>query len=178
MSNQTITYRFRFSFAQFFIAPLFDPCSTDRELEAVNSEYEGNVSKDSWRFLQLDRSTSDPSHPFSRFSIGNTESLRTTPKALNIDVREVLLNFHRQHYSANRMSLAVLGNRKMKFQILFKDVQMFITRGFPFRLETLDELQAMVLKSFTEVHNKNLPKVIYQADPYGQEKQVISFLVV
>ena len=100
-----------FSFAQFFISPLFDASSTDRELEAVNSEYEGNVSKDAWRISQLEKSTSNPDHPYSRFSIGNTESLRTVPKQRGIDIRQVLLDFHRDHYSSNRMSLAVLGNR-------------------------------------------------------------------
>ncbi|CAF3842357.1 unnamed protein product [Rotaria sp. Silwood1] len=33
-------------FAQFFISPLLAASSTDRELEAVNSEYEGNLFKD------------------------------------------------------------------------------------------------------------------------------------
>ena len=102
---------FRFSFSQFFIAPLFAASSTDRELEAVNSEFEGNLSKDPWRISQLEKSTSDPQHPYSTFAIGNTESLRTTPKERGTDIREILLNFHKAEYSSNRMSLAVLGNR-------------------------------------------------------------------
>ncbi len=100
-----------FSFAQFFISPLFAVSSTDRELEAVNSEYEGNVCKDPWRISQLEKSTSDPQHPYSKFSIGNTESLRTIPKQHGIDIRQVLLDFHKAEYSSNRMSLAVLSNR-------------------------------------------------------------------
>lgn len=140
-------------FAQFFISPLFSAASTDRELQAVNSEFEGNVSKDPWRLLQLDKATSDPSHPYSRFSIGNTESLRNNPKALNIDIREVLLNFHREHYSANRMSLAILGN------------------------QTLDELQSLALKSFSQVQNKKLPKTVYPADPYSSQRKTICYVV-
>jgi hypothetical protein len=100
-----------FSFAQFFLSPLFAASSTDRELEAVNSEYEGNLFKDVWRISQLEKSTSDPQHPYSGFSIGNSESLRTTPKQRGIDIRQVLLDFHKAEYSSNRMSLAVLGNR-------------------------------------------------------------------
>lgn len=90
---------------------MFSPSSTDRELEAVNSEYEGNVSKDAWRLSQLEKSTSDPGHPYSYFAIGNTETLRTNPKKLGIDIRQVLLDFHKAEYSSNRMSLAVLSNR-------------------------------------------------------------------
>ncbi len=107
-----------FSFAQFFISPLFAASSTDRELEAVNSEYEGNLFKDPWRISQLEKSTSDPQHPYSGFSIGNSESLRTTPKQLGIDIRQVLLDFHKVEYSSNRMSLAVLSNR-MYFVLFF-----------------------------------------------------------
>ncbi|CAF5141886.1 unnamed protein product [Rotaria sp. Silwood1] len=98
-------------FGQFFISPLFAASSTDRELEAVNSEYEGNLFKDVRRITQLEKSTSDSEHPYSEFSSGNTESLRPTPKQRGIDIREVLLDFYKAQYSSNRMSLAVLGNR-------------------------------------------------------------------
>ncbi len=77
----------------------------------MNSEYEGNLFKDSWRISQLEKSTSDSQHPYSGFAIGNTESLRTTPKQRGVDIRQVLLDFHQAEYSSNRMSLAVLGNR-------------------------------------------------------------------
>ncbi|CAF4162763.1 unnamed protein product, partial [Adineta steineri] len=95
-------------FAQFFISPLFSASSIDREIEAVNSEYEGDLSEDVWRVLQLEKSTSDPQHPYSEFAIGNSESLRTTPKQRGIDIRQVLLDFYTAEYSSNRMSLAVL----------------------------------------------------------------------
>lgn len=134
-------------FAQFFISPLFAVSSTDRELEAVNSEFEGNLFKDAWRISQLEKSTSDPKHPYSGFSIGNTESLRTTPKQAGIDIRQVLLDFHKAQYSANRMSLAVLGN------------------------QSLDELQSLVIKSFRDVTNKKLPIVQYPPDPYSETKR-------
>ncbi|CAF0885381.1 unnamed protein product [Adineta steineri] len=141
-------------FAQFFISPLFSASSTDRELEAVNSEYEGYLSKDVWRISQLERSTSDPQHPYSGFDVGNTETLRTTPKQRGIDIRQVLLNFHKTEYSSNRMSLAVLGN------------------------QSLDELQSLVMKSFNDVPNKKLEQVKYPADPYGEsQRKTICYVV-
>ncbi|UJR37824.1 hypothetical protein I4U23_030514 [Adineta vaga] len=141
-------------FAQFFISPLFAASSTDRELEAVNSEYEGNLSKDVWRISQLEKSTSDPAHPYSGFAIGNTESLRTTPKQRGIDIRQVLLDFHNAQYSSNRMSLAVVSN------------------------QSLDELQSLVIKSFKDVPNKKLEKPKYAADPYGETKRKTILYVV
>ncbi|CAF2145915.1 unnamed protein product [Rotaria magnacalcarata] len=141
-------------FAQFFIAPLFAASSTDRELEAVNSEFEGNLSKDAWRLSQLEKSTSDPDHPYSGFSIGNTETLRVTPKQCGIDIREVLLDFHKAEYSSNRMSLAVLGN------------------------QSLDELQSLVVKIFKDVPNKKLKKKQYACDPYGEiNRKTICYIV-
>ncbi|CAF3688299.1 unnamed protein product [Rotaria sp. Silwood1] len=134
-------------FAQFFISPLFAASSIDRELEAVNSEYEANLFKDTWRISQLEKSTSDPKHPYSGFSIGNTESLRIIPKQRGIDIRQVLLDFHKTEYSSNRMSLAVLGN------------------------QSLDELQSLVIKSFKEVQNKKLKKPKYPSDPYDESKR-------
>ncbi|CAF4192863.1 unnamed protein product [Rotaria sordida] len=134
-------------FAQFFISPLFVTSSIDRELEAVNSEYETNLFKDTWRISQLEKSTSDPKHPYSGFSIGNRESLRIIPKQRGIDIRQVLLDFHKTEYSSNRMSLAVLGN------------------------QSLDELQSLVVKSFKEVQNKELKKPKYPSDPYGESKR-------
>ncbi|CAF3843640.1 unnamed protein product [Rotaria sp. Silwood1] len=100
-------------FAQFFISPLFAASSTDRELEAVNSEYEGNLFKDVRRITELEKSTSDSEHPYSDFPSGNTESLRTTHKQRGIGIREVLLDFYKAQYSLNRMSLAVIGNRML-----------------------------------------------------------------
>lgn len=102
---------FSFSFAQFFISPLFDPSSIDREVEAVNSEYEGYLFQDEWRAFQLEKSTSDPQHPYSKFNVGSTESLKTTPQQRGIHIRQALLDFYHTEYSSNRMSLAVLGNR-------------------------------------------------------------------
>ncbi|CAF4219328.1 unnamed protein product, partial [Rotaria sordida] len=95
-------------FAQFFISPLFAASSIDRELEAVNSEYEANLFKDTWRISQLEKSTSDPKYPYSGFSIGNRESLRIIPKQRGIDIRQALLDFHKTEYSSNRMSLATI----------------------------------------------------------------------
>uniref|UniRef100_A0A1B0G8M2 Peptidase M16 N-terminal domain-containing protein n=1 Tax=Glossina morsitans morsitans TaxID=37546 RepID=A0A1B0G8M2_GLOMM len=36
-------------FAQFFIAPLFTPSATEREINAVNSEHQKKLSNDVWR---------------------------------------------------------------------------------------------------------------------------------
>ena len=62
-------------FAHFFIDPSFDSSAIELEINAVNSEYQINVSNDNWKIENLLKLFSDPSHPASRFSMGNSQSL-------------------------------------------------------------------------------------------------------
>jgi insulysin len=120
-------------FAQFFIEPLFLPNTLDRELKAVDSENKKNLQNDTWRLHQLEKSLSNPNHPFCHFGTGNFEVLKTLPEARGINVRDKFIEFHAKHYSANRMKLAVLGR------------------------EPLDVLQKWVVELFSPVANKKLP---------------------
>lgn len=95
-------------FAQFFLSPLFNESGVDREMQAVDSEHKKNLQNDSWRLHQLDRSLTDPSHPWSKFGTGSLETLKKEDK----DIRKVLMDFHAKYYSANLMKLVVLGKRE------------------------------------------------------------------
>ncbi|KAM5441709.1 metalloprotease [Microsporum ferrugineum] len=121
-------------FAQFFIAPLFLPSTLDRELQAVDSENKKNLQSDPWRMLQLNKSLSNPKHPYHNFSTGNLKTLRDDPQERGLDVRSEFMKFHEKHYSANRMKLVVLGR------------------------EPLDELEGWVAELFADVKNKDLPQ--------------------
>lgn len=96
-------------FSQFFLNPLFTESATELEVNAVNSEHEKNIANDVWRADQLEKSSADPNHPYSKFGSGNRATLDVEPKAKGIDVREALLKFHNSWYSANIMALCVLG---------------------------------------------------------------------
>ena len=121
-------------FAQFFIAPLFLSSTLDRELKAVDSENKKNLQSDNWRLSQLNKSLSNPKHPYHHFSTGNLQTLRDEPRKRGVEIREEFINFHDQHYSANRMKLVVLGR------------------------ESLDELEELVANLFAGVRNKDLPQ--------------------
>ncbi|OAA58393.1 a-pheromone processing metallopeptidase ste23 [Niveomyces insectorum RCEF 264] len=120
-------------FAQFFIEPLFLASTVDRELHAVDSENKKNLQNDQWRIHQLEKSLTNPKHPFCHFSTGNLEVLKVEPEARGINVREKFMEFHDKYYSANQMKLVVLGR------------------------EPLDVLQDWVSELFSGVPNKNLP---------------------
>ena len=63
--------------AQFFIAPLLLKSGVDRELNAIESEYQLNKQSDHVRLQQLWSGTSgNPHHPFSQFQWGNIKSLK------------------------------------------------------------------------------------------------------
>lgn len=54
--------------SRFFIDPLFDAGSVDRELHAVDSEHSKNLQSDMWRVSQLVRTVlAPPTHPFNHF---------------------------------------------------------------------------------------------------------------
>ncbi|KAI0408675.1 peptidase M16 inactive domain-containing protein [Xylaria palmicola] len=133
-------------FAQFFIEPLFLPSTLDRELRAVDSENKKNLQSDQWRLHQLEKSQSNPRHPYCHFSTGNLEVLKTTPEAQGIDVRQKFIDFYEKHYSANRMKLCVLGR------------------------EPLDVLEAWVADLFSGIPNKNLSQNRWEDEvPFNQD---------
>jgi insulysin len=121
-------------FSTFFWCPIFDESAVSRELQAVDSENTKNLQADSWRTYQLLKSIAHPLHPINKFSTGNLETLKTIPDQMGINLRERLLQFHREYYSSNLMTLVLYGN------------------------QPLDVLQRWAEEKFTPIVNKNLKK--------------------
>jgi insulysin len=89
--------------AQFFIAPLFTNTYTEREINAVNSEFQSYIENDNWRASQVQRAIFRKDHPAFKFNVGSQKTLGDIK-------RDELLAFHKAHYGAHRMSLVLLGN--------------------------------------------------------------------
>lgn len=141
-------------FAQFFLKPLFTESATDREVNAVDSEHVKNIPSDAWRLSQLEKATADPKHPYSKFGTGNKDTLDVIPKEKGIQVREELLKFHQKWYSANLMTLAILGQ------------------------ESLDDLEKLCVDLFAEVENRNVPSPEWKEHPFGVEQLQVKGLIV
>jgi insulysin len=90
-------------FSQFFIAPLFDAEFTEREMNAVDSEFEMNLQNDGWRQQEIFRTMVRPDHPEHHFAIGNLETLKGISRA-------DFMAFYDRYYSANLMALALTSN--------------------------------------------------------------------
>lgn len=113
----------------------------------MDSENKKNLQSDQWRLHQLDKSLSNPKHPYCHFSTGNLEVLKIQPESRGINVREKFMEFHEKHYSANRMKLVILGR------------------------EPLDKLESWAADLFAGVRNKDLPQNRWEDEqPYGPEQ--------
>ena len=93
-------------FARFFIDPTFDAQYVERERAVVHSEFQSGRKKDSRRLYAARRQLYNPTHPASRFAVGSAHTLRDRK---NGAARDKLIEFYQQHYSAEQMTLAVLG---------------------------------------------------------------------
>jgi insulysin len=93
-------------FAQFFIAPLFNPEFTGREINAVHNEAMRHVQNDSRRWISVSRELYAPGSGESKFSTGNKETLAGTTPA---EVRA----FYNQTHTADRMALSLAGKASL-----------------------------------------------------------------
>lgn len=114
-------------FAQFFIAPRFDPQYVAREINAVHSEYSSKMLDDFRRGYDVFKQQLNPRHPMAKFSVGSLESLAADGDYQAL--RNQLMAFYQQHYSANKMRLVVYG------------------------AESLDTLQGWVEEKFSAIPN-------------------------
>ncbi len=133
-------------FSQFFICPTFDSSTTERELQAVDSEHGKNLQSDVWREFQLSKSLARSDHPFSKFGSGNLQTLKVGPEEMGLDIRKLLLDFHAKWYSANIMKLVILGR------------------------ESVDELERIVIEHFSKVPNYDIEKPTFPGKPYGPDQ--------
>ncbi|GAA6048954.1 hypothetical protein JCM3770_007136 [Rhodotorula araucariae] len=128
--------------AQFFTAPLFDASCTEREVNAVDSEFRRNLQLDPRRLFQLGKATSSREHGgYWRFGTGSKETLWVEPRARGVDVRERLLEWYAKEYSANLMALTVLSNH------------------------SLDELMSLVVAEYSDIPNANLVATEFSSPP-------------
>lgn len=97
-------------FSQFFTAPLFNEEALDKERQAVESEYKLKLNDDSRRLYQVHKELVNPAHPFSKFSVGNIETLGDRNGQ---SIRDEIVAFHFEQYSADLMTLAVAGPQSL-----------------------------------------------------------------
>jgi insulysin len=121
-------------FGSFFTNPLFTEAATGRELNAIESEHAKNLQSDNFRVYQLEKAKQNSDHPHSKFFTGNKQTLLEDTKRDGVNLRESLIEFYNKYYSANQMTLAVVGP------------------------QSLDTLKEMVQEGYGNIPNRNVPK--------------------
>lgn len=96
-------------FAQCFISPLLKKSSFDREIRAIESEFNLARSEDGSRLEQLFCQCASPGHVLCKFAWGNMKSLKTEPRAKGVNVHALLKSFCRSYYQPHNMKLVVLS---------------------------------------------------------------------
>jgi len=141
-------------FSQFFISPLFNEDATDREVNAVDSEFYKNVQSDQRRLWMLTKTMAHPKHPFSKFATGNLQTLSNEPHK-GRDVRAALKQFHEAYYSGNAMKLCVVGR------------------------DDVEQLEKWVQEMFSPIVNNDRPTVFeYPVEPFSYQSLGKKYQVV
>lgn len=91
-------------FSEFFVSPLFLEEYVERERQAVHSEFTSKFSQASRRDKDAFRELVVAGHSLAKFSTGNKSTLGDVEPGL---LRRELIDFYRQYYSANIMTLVV-----------------------------------------------------------------------
>ncbi|KAJ1667177.1 metalloprotease [Coemansia sp. RSA 1646] len=97
----------------FFVHPLLNPDGVDREVNAVDSEYKSGLRDEYWRFSDILRSLSNPEHPYSKFNVGNLETLRDAALVANVSLADEVRKFYNMYYSSSIMRLSIVGNHSL-----------------------------------------------------------------
>jgi len=118
-------------FARFFSEPLLTRDCTEREINAVDSEFQGGLTEPWWRFIGIINQSANPDHPF-HVAVGNNKVLLEEPKERGIDLYDEMKKLYNDTYSANGMTLCVFGK------------------------ESQEELESMVKRLFSGVPNKGV----------------------
>lgn len=130
-------------FAQFFIAPSLNQEYLDKEMNAVHSEHQKNIPQDTWRLLQLHRSSLNAGHPANHFHTGNLETLQGVSQA---EVKQFLADY----YSADKMALCIVSSQSLdslerQARELFSPLSRRTTKAFEVPEKVLDEKDSLRL---------------------------------
>ena len=146
-------------FAQFFISPLFNEGSVEREITAIDNEFSKNINNDSWRFTQLKNSQMKKESVFNRFSTGNKQTLSLP------DIRDRLLVFYKKYYTSEIMNLCVYSKKPMAELVKFVE-DLFIL------VPKLDNYQKPKYDEILPYDETNL-KYLYKITPIKNIDQII-----
>ncbi|CAN7139118.1 unnamed protein product [Brassica rapa subsp. narinosa] len=100
-------------FSQFFVAPLMKTEAMERELLAVDSEFNQALQNDACRLQQLQCHTSTKGHPLNRFAWGSNKKSLSGAMENGVDLRECIVKLYKEYYHGGLMKLVVIGGEPL-----------------------------------------------------------------
>ncbi|MBU2926557.1 insulinase family protein [Colwellia sp. 1_MG-2023] len=93
-------------FSQFFISPLLSDDFVVTERKNIEAEFKLKLKDDVRRLYDVHKETINQHHPFSKFSVGNLDTLADRN---NESISKEINAFFNQYYQASSMTLAIEG---------------------------------------------------------------------
>lgn len=160
-------------FSSFFSAPLFKEEYLDREIKAVDAEFQMNLKSDTMKVIEVDKNTSNPNHPYHRFNIGNKMTLSSHKNIL----REQAMQFFKEHYSPSKMTLCLVGPQPTDY--LLNQVKLYFN-NLPKRATVSNRIGSVFedrhkkvdisIKTEVPYHQMTLFFVLSKYDNFHEEK--------
>jgi len=97
-------------FSRFFIDPLFNENSVQREINAVNSEHDKNINDDKWRINQVIRNLANQDNNYNTFATGSNKTMN------NKTIRSKMIEFYNKYYVSENISICIVSNLSIKEQ--------------------------------------------------------------
>ena len=137
-------------FAQFFICPIFNESTVEREIKAVDNEFSNNLNNDSFRFLQVQLNEMNEKSLFNTFGTGNAKTLSIP------NIRDKLLVYYKKYYTSEIMNLCIYSNKTLEESLkLVESLFTQIPKIENFKMPRYDEV-----KPYDENNLKYFYKVI------------------
>ena len=98
-------------FSQFFITPLLADDFIIKERKNIEAEFKLKLKDDIRRLYDVHKETINQRHPFSKFSVGNVDTLADrNGESISKEVKD----FFNQYYQASYMTLAIEGPQPLE----------------------------------------------------------------
>lgn len=131
-------------FANMFIHPLFNPDGVEREVNAVQSEYQYRAKNIHLKIQSVMFGVANASHPYTRFQCGSYDTLLLGAQRQGVQLHEKVREHFNKFYSASVMTFVLVS---------------------PFSLE---KMQEMVVPWFSNIPNSNRAST-NTGSPFHQE---------
>ncbi len=158
--------------SHFFVDPLFTSSAIEREIHAVDHEFEDAIEDDSIRAWRVLKETGSSTHPNRRFSCGNLSSLKGISSQ---DVR----SWYQKYYQPEQMRLAVFSSLPLSklarlvsrcFSKIPSECQALQERGLQDKTLTSDQQRGHLIYITPSFKNRSLlliwevPKILSDAN--------------